>query len=651
MRCKATLLAAVTAAVALVSASAAQAAVVTDTFTGTNGALLESHTGEVGATWNWHPNYPADLKLQNNKVWGPEWGLYFASGVPATNEYDVTADLTVMSNAGAIGVTGRTSTSVNDDLYMARYNAGSARWELVKCSGTCTNLGFFYQTLAIGSTYAVKLEIRNATKKLYVDGVERVSSTDNTITQVGRAGIRSGPGVTTASTGYHLDNFNVNPPPSTDTQISAGPSGPTNNASPSFSFNSVPGGGTFECMLRTNGVDGAWGSCTSPKAYSSLANGTYRFNVRATVGGVVDPTPATRDFVVDTVAPTATIDSGPTGTITTNSATFGFSSETGATFQCALDGPTPSSYASCTSTRTYSSLSNGSYTFKVKATDTAGNVSSEVTRGFTVSVSSLPTYTVQFQDSFEGSTFPEVFGTGAWNAAALLDGTGAFANQVTPSGYSAYQGTKVAEIGLTDTSTRAEIQCHKDTTPNRCAGPNGGSEMFYEWSFRVPSGQALPDGVLNSSEIHQTRPNLTQTKPVGADCYGGGMVIHPATNGNSSQFQLYQNIRGGSYTSGSGCTVPNQLFYNLGSFTKDTWHRVLMHVNWSTSATGGFMEMWIDGTQVMPLQTRATLLNGATKQMFRIGLYNSENTESSSKPGDDAWTWKVQYDDVKIGIP
>jgi hypothetical protein len=392
MRSRSRIVAALAAALAFgLTSAAAQAAVVTDSFTGTNGTLLENHVGETGATWTFHPNYPADLTLLNGRVWGPEWGLYFASGVAPTNEYDVSADLTVMSNSGAIGVVGRSLTTGSDSLYMARYNATGARWELVKCDSTgCANLAVSNETLAIGSTYALKLEIRNATKKLFVNGVQRASSTDNTITQVGRAGIRSGPGVTTSTTGYHLDNFSVTVPPSADTTITAGPSGITNNASPSFSFTSTPSGGTFECKLDgPGGTVGTWGACTSPKAYASLAQGSYTFNVRATVGGVTDPTPATRAFTVDTVAPDTTISSGPTGTITTNSASFGFTSEAGATFQCKLDGPgtTTGTYGSCSSPKAYSSLANGSYTFSVRATDTAGNLDpSPATRAFTVSV-------------------------------------------------------------------------------------------------------------------------------------------------------------------------------------------------------------------------------------------------------------------------
>ncbi len=49
-------------------------------------------------------------------------------------------------------------------------------------------------------------------------------------------------------------------------------------------------------------------ACTSPKAYTGLAQGVHTFSVFATVNGVADPTPATATWTVDTTAPSA-----PTG--------------------------------------------------------------------------------------------------------------------------------------------------------------------------------------------------------------------------------------------------------------------------------------------------------------------------------------------------
>ena len=218
-----------------------------------------------------------------------------------------------------------------------------------------------------------------------------------------------------------------------DTAITSGPTGATNNASPSFAFTSTKPGSTFECRL-----DGAaFAPCTSPQAYTNLTQGAHTFEVRARdSAGNVDPTPASRTFTVDTAAPNTTIDSGPTGTITTNSATFAFSSsETGSTFECRLDGPgaATGTYGTCTSPRILGSLADGTYTFLVRATDAAGNVdASPASRTFTVdatapntTIDSGPTGTIgvttatfTFSSTEPGSTFECRLDTGTFTACA-----------------------------------------------------------------------------------------------------------------------------------------------------------------------------------------------------------------------------------------
>jgi hypothetical protein len=74
--------------------------------------------------------------------------------------------------------------------------------------------------------------------------------------------------------------------------------------------------------------------------------------------------------------------------------TFSFSStESGSTFQCRIDGPgtTIGSYQSCTSPTTYTSLTDGSYTFLARAIDRAGNVDpTPTTRAFTLTAPTQP---------------------------------------------------------------------------------------------------------------------------------------------------------------------------------------------------------------------------------------------------------------------
>ena len=153
-----------------------------------------------------------------------------------------------------------------------------------------------------------------------------------------------------------------------DTTIDSAPSDPSSDTSPSFDFSSNEPGATFECRLDA----GAWTACTSPEAYSGLADGSHTFRARATDGaGNTDATPAAYSWTVDTTAPQTTIDSSPSNPSSSAAPSFDFSSsEPGSTFECRLDA---GAWTACTSPEAYSGLADGSHTFSVRATDAAGN--------------------------------------------------------------------------------------------------------------------------------------------------------------------------------------------------------------------------------------------------------------------------------------
>jgi fibronectin type 3 domain-containing protein len=145
-----------------------------------------------------------------------------------------------------------------------------------------------------------------------------------------------------------------------DTSISAGPSGTVTSTSASFSFTSTQNGSTFTCSL-----DGAtFSACTSPIAYTNLSNGSHTFQVAAIYQGITDPTPASRTWTIN-LAPDTTITAGPTGTVSSTSASFSFTStQSGSTFTCSLDG---GAFSTCTSPAAYTNLTSGSHTFLVAA--------------------------------------------------------------------------------------------------------------------------------------------------------------------------------------------------------------------------------------------------------------------------------------------
>jgi len=164
------------------------------------------------------------------------------------------------------------------------------------------------------------------------------------------------------------------------TTITAGPSIPTRDSTPTFSFTSSEAGSTFECRVDSVG----FAPCTSPRTTAALSEGMHTFRVRARdAAGNIDATPASRTFKVDTIAPQTAITSGPSGSTSDSTPTFAFSAgEGGSRFECRVDN---AGFAPCTSPHTTAALTNGTHTFRVRARDAAGNAdATPAIRTFTV---------------------------------------------------------------------------------------------------------------------------------------------------------------------------------------------------------------------------------------------------------------------------
>jgi acetyl esterase/lipase/plastocyanin len=122
---------------------------------------------------------------------------------------------------------------------------------------------------------------------------------------------------------------------------------------------------------------------------SSTTEGGWGYRARAhqQSTGLTSQWSATTTVTVtsqDVTPPVVTITSGPATPTTDTSATFTYSANEPSTFTCSLDG---AASVGCPSTGvTYSSLATGSHTFRVIATDTAGNVGSPASASWYVSV-------------------------------------------------------------------------------------------------------------------------------------------------------------------------------------------------------------------------------------------------------------------------
>lgn len=134
-----------------------------------------------------------------------------------------------------------------------------------------------------------------------------------------------------------------------------------------FEFTSESGA-TFECRID----GGAWQPCASGiDLTASLDDGHHTFDVRAMDAAGNRSEPATRTFILDRAVESPALLAEPAATTAAQAATFEFTGEPGASFDCSLDD---ADLAPCTSPVTYD-VGLGDHSFRVRQTDAAGNVS------------------------------------------------------------------------------------------------------------------------------------------------------------------------------------------------------------------------------------------------------------------------------------
>lgn len=187
--------------------------IINDTFTDADGTLLDNHTADDGGSWTRHPVSTAgvDFIVASNRIWAEDgMSIYYHSAEPSSAQYDVVVDFNILTSpAGDPGIVGRLDTA-DETFYLARYNAAHSEWELWKAvAGTYTLLSESGESLGDGAVRTVTLQIRDAAKKILVDGVEVASSTDNSITAAGMIGVRHNASGNTSTSGTHLDNLSA----------------------------------------------------------------------------------------------------------------------------------------------------------------------------------------------------------------------------------------------------------------------------------------------------------------------------------------------------------------------------------------------------------------------------------------------------------
>jgi len=237
--------------------------IVSDTFTEGSDTVITLHTPDIGTGWtevfddstsgNDALVVAATDEVQAGQQQNNRGQMYTAQ--PNPTFVDQIVSITIKSGfteSGSKGVGIFARRTDNNNLYLVQILGNGLADESVKLfkkvGGTYTELGAYAATLGIGTI--IKLEITDATKKVYVDGVQRISSTDNALTSIGTWGLAFGSEAGLDSLHlrpqWHLDDFVAEHPPNFRQPTWDATSGP--HASGAYYFDGT------ECFESKNNV-------------------------------------------------------------------------------------------------------------------------------------------------------------------------------------------------------------------------------------------------------------------------------------------------------------------------------------------------------------------------------------------------------------
>ncbi|MCK6596757.1 MAG: hypothetical protein L6Q37_00210, partial [Bdellovibrionaceae bacterium] len=227
--------------------------------------------------------------------------------------------------------------------------------------------------------------------------------------------------------------------------VNSFPDAMTRNSSAAFIFEATDTGGgsiaSYQCKIDSS----AYSNCSSPHSIVNLTDGIHNFYIKATDTAGNTSAIYSYSWKVDLVPPVVTLVSAPNLLDNSSSANFVFSLSDNnlnniANSMCSLDGQ---AFQTCTSPKSYGSLTPGSHQLAVIATDNAGNVSTSLIYSWTID-QTPPTLNVTSRpNSFVNSTTASfsflATDSGGGSVAQYMcsiDG-GAYSVCTSPSTYSA----------------------------------------------------------------------------------------------------------------------------------------------------------------------------------------------------------------------
>jgi hypothetical protein len=190
-----------------------------DTFTDTDGTLIENHTTNSGATW-----LPKLVPAGNGIIAGglarintANYTFYLASVTSPSADYVVTTAVKCVTNEGYAQTWGRASYGTTATGYQLTFDSagsgGSGLSMYKTIAGVDTLLGEEVFTPAAGTTYTIQLSMIGTAIKGLRDGVQKFSVTDSDVAGPGTTGISGSRYSASGSTvGFQWDSISAGDP-------------------------------------------------------------------------------------------------------------------------------------------------------------------------------------------------------------------------------------------------------------------------------------------------------------------------------------------------------------------------------------------------------------------------------------------------------
>ena len=182
--------------------------------------------------------------------------------------------------------------------------------------------------------------------------------------------------------------------------ITSKPASLTNLSSATFEFVSNEYNSTFECKLEDN--SSSWSNCSTPVNYNGLNESSHTFYVRTTDEAGNLGNTAVYSWLTDYTDPTVTFTEYPSERTNEYLLTFNFTVDETASFECWFD---EGNWFDCNYLPVnYYNLSEGSYLFKVRATDNANNTGRAVDYQWTIDRTN-PITTIDSGPTYDNGTY------------------------------------------------------------------------------------------------------------------------------------------------------------------------------------------------------------------------------------------------------